>query len=156
MIKLSLLEDTDTILATDYVRQLDLEYVGQSDTLFTQSTYSGIPINHLRWLEVSRAGMDFWIGKSVGEFRERMLAMEKQHQPVSDYEFIRGNVPQSHVLPETEQEKYHRLYKHFRLPVGKYKGKLATFVKGCDPGYYYWAVDTGVIPHEVWQSLSKF
>lgn len=156
MIQVAILEDEDTILGTDFVRQLKLEYVGQSDVLLLENNYSRKPINYLTWLEVSRAGMDYWVGRTVGEFRSGMLAMEKQHQPVSDYEFIRGEIPKSHIMPETGLEKYHRVHKHFRLPHGKYKGELATHVKHINFEYYQWAVDAGLVPYEVWQSLNNY
>lgn len=39
MIQVAILEDEDTILGTDFVRQLKLEYVGQSDVLLLENTY---------------------------------------------------------------------------------------------------------------------
>lgn len=149
-----LLEDEDVIEAGDYVRQLSLIYTGQSDHLATTTTYGGFPINHLEWIEAHRA-YPAWVGKTVGEIRKQVLDMWKPHQEVSDYEFIRGPIPESHILPETSREKYLRVYQHYTLKVGKYKGKLAKDVKFYNPSYYNWAVDTGLIPYEVWQSLNQ-
>lgn len=150
-----LLEDEDLIEASDYVRQLDLLYTGQSDYLATRSTYGGSPINHLKWIEVSRS-CPAWVGKTVGEFRNVMLDTWRPHQEVPDYEFIRGTLPADHILPETRYEEYLRVHKYFALGVGKYKGKPAIHVKAMDPGYYTWAVDAGLIPYATWQSLNEF
>ena len=150
-----LLDDSDIIQAGDYVRQLELFYEGQSDYLATTSTYGGSPINRLRWIEVERS-CPAWIGKTVGEFRGKMLEMERPHQPMPDHEFVRGDLPTNHVLGETSHEKYLRVHRHFTFPFGKYKGVRATSIKSSDPGYYFWAVDKGIVPYEVWQSLDEF
>lgn len=93
-----ILEREDVILATDYVRYLDIELVGQSDTVLTRSTYGGSPINFFRWLTVEEARMFHFIGKTVGYFEDKMGGFEKQHQPVARYEFARGDIPDSHKL----------------------------------------------------------
>lgn len=155
MIPIFILEDTDVILETDFVRQLSLEYVGQSDTLLEHNPYSGMPINYLPWLEVKRAGMPFFIGKTVGEYRKAMLGLEKQHQPVSNYEFARGNIPKSHILPETDKEKYKRI-EHAVFSNGKYKGTRFTTVFHNDRRYYQWAASSGLVPYEIDRLICRF
>lgn len=150
-----LLEDADVIQSTDYVRQLELLFEGQSDHISTTSTYGGGPLNHLTWIEVHR-WCPAWVGRTVGEFRARMASMERPHQQVPGYEFVRGVVPTAHILSETAQEKYNRLYQNYTITVGKYKGKRAGSVKASDLGYFSWAVDQGIIPYDVWQSLNQF
>ena len=155
MIQIGLLEDQDVIEGFDFMRQLDLLYEGQSDHLPTKSTYGGSPINHMEWLEVHRA-CPAWIGMTVGEIRQWSLGMNKQHQRFPDYEFVRGNIPRSHILPETDLEKFDRVHRHFTMPCGKYKGKRAVWVKAIDPNYYEWAIDKNIIPYDTWRSISKF
>lgn len=97
MINVSLLEADDVIQKGDFVRYLDIEYVGQSDTVMTSSTYGGTPINFFRWLPVEEF-CPFFVGKKLKKFTERMASFEKQHQPVAQYEFVRGDIPDTHKL----------------------------------------------------------
>lgn len=96
MIQIGILERHDVIRADDFVRYMDIEYIGQSDTVMTRSTYGGGPINFFRWLTVKEAGWLHMIGKTVGYFEDRMYAIEKPHQPVARYEFARGAIPKDH------------------------------------------------------------
>ncbi len=98
MIKVGILERCDVILETDFVRYLDIQYTGQSDTVITRSAYSGAPINFFRWVTVKEAMWFHWIGKTVAECEDKMYGMEKPHQPVARFEFVRGAVPDSHKL----------------------------------------------------------
>lgn len=95
---IGILEKDDVILATDYVRYLEIEYCGQSDTVSTRSTYSGTPINFFRWLTVKEAGWMHFIGKTVGYVEKAINRMERAHQPLARYEFARGDIPESHKL----------------------------------------------------------
>lgn len=149
MYSIQYLERHDIIELTDYCRPLDLVYIGQSDTLLTENTYSGRPENHTRWLEVSRADIPFFVGKTVGEFNDAHDSMAKPHQPTTRYEFVRGKLPKYAILPETESEKQMRLarkYMNTVMKVGKYKGKTLHELYRYDSSYFSWAQDEGIIP----------
>jgi hypothetical protein len=98
MITIQMLEDADTIEATDYVRQLSLTFNGQSDTLETTSTYGGSRTNRLGWMLAAEVCPAF-VGKTVGEFNRGMDFKHRHYIEVSQYEFIRGNVPITHHEP---------------------------------------------------------
>ncbi len=86
MIKIYLLEDNDVIESTDYARQLDFIYGDWSDQLLSNSNYSGRPINRLGWMKADLI-MPFWVGKTVKSANAAIGVK---------YEFIRGNLPNSH------------------------------------------------------------
>jgi hypothetical protein len=98
MISIQMLEDSDIIEATDWVRQLSLTYDGQSDTLLTTGTYGGSRINRLGWMLAAEVCPAF-VGKTVGKFNRGMDFKHRHMTEVSQYEFIRGNVPKSHLEP---------------------------------------------------------
>lgn len=98
MINVVILERDDVIWEDDWVRYLDIEYVGQSDTVMTRSTYGGSPINFFRWATVKDAQMFHYIGKTVGYVEDALERMKKPHQPIARYEFVRGPVPADHRL----------------------------------------------------------
>jgi len=103
MISVNILENNDVIQDDDWVRQLNLIYDGQSDTLATNGTYSGMPMNRTRWIP-ARVFCPAWIGKLVGDFREAMMTFDRHESETSDYEFVRGNVPSHHQEPLTKDE----------------------------------------------------
>lgn len=98
MITIGILERSDVIRADDYVRYMDIEYIGQSDTVMTRNTYGGSPMNFFRWLTVKEAGWLHMIGKTVGYFEDKMYGIEKPHQHVARYEFARGSIPEDHKM----------------------------------------------------------
>lgn len=108
MITIQLLEDNDVIQADDLVRQLSLMYSGQSDYLETISTYGGGPVNRLGWIP-AKYTCPFWVGKTVGEFTQRMGRFG------SDYEFVRGKVPNTHLekLTKSQLKIAQSTWKHF-------------------------------------------
>lgn len=145
---LQYLEAEDTIALGDFCRPLDLVYEGQSDYLHTSSAYSQSPVNHTRWCQVERAGIDFWIGKKVGDFNAGMLAKHKPHQYTTEYEFVRGELPSTAILPETEKEASARMEGELDAKVfqrGKYKGKSVAQVKELDYLYVEWAQREGIV-----------
>lgn len=103
MISVSILEDIDVIQSTDYVRQLSLTFEGQSDYLATTATYGGGAINRLGWIP-AKYFCPFWVGKTVKEFRSRMEATGRHSSEVCDYEFIRGDIPKSHLEKLTKKQ----------------------------------------------------
>lgn len=100
MISVGILERDDVIREDDWVRYLDIEYIGQSDTVMTRSTYGGSPINFFRWMTVKEARMYHFIGKTVGYVQQWLDSIEKPHQPVARWEFVRGPVPHNHRFVE--------------------------------------------------------
>jgi hypothetical protein len=98
MITIGILERDDVIGPTDYMRCLEIEYTGQSDYVATRSCYSGSPKNYFRWLMIKDAGIDYFMGKTVGEFEDAIYGMEKPHQPIARHEFARGLIPDNHML----------------------------------------------------------
>lgn len=93
MIDIQMLENDDTIKASDFCRQLAIDYVGQSDSFSTTSPFGGSRINRIRWMKASEV-CPFWIGKTVGSFNRALT--NGQHYSHSPYEFVRGNIPLSH------------------------------------------------------------
>lgn len=94
MIPVNILEPTDIIQSTDWVRQLSLTYEGQSDYLQTTSTYAGTPINRLGWL-LAKDVCPAFVGRSVSDF----FSAIKKFYLTSDkhsYEFLRGDIPNRH------------------------------------------------------------
>lgn len=96
MIAIQILERHDKIEPTDFVRYMEIEYMGQSDTVMTRNMYGGSPMNFFRWLRADQAGIPHWIGKTVGEVEDGLDRIEKPHQPIARWEFARGPIPQSH------------------------------------------------------------
>ena len=87
MIKIQLLEDTDTIHPDDWCRPLNLQtMIPQSDYYSFINTYGGTPEHNLKWIQVKDFLVPCWFGKLYGEFLSK-------HPPV---EFIRGDMPKSH------------------------------------------------------------
>lgn len=103
MISVSILENQDIIQEDDCVRQLSLVYTGQSDYLATNATYGGSPMNRLGWLP-AKFVCPAWVGKSVGEFRKTMLGRDRHAVEMSNYEFVRGQVPTSHYEKLSKEE----------------------------------------------------
>lgn len=97
MIQIHLLEDFDIIKPDDLCRQLELDYDGQSDHLIFTSPYSGTKINRLGWLRAKNV-CPYWIGKTVGDFNSKLTSKSNHHKH-SPYEFVRGNIPLSHMEP---------------------------------------------------------
>ncbi len=103
MINIGLLEDQDVIKAEDLVRQLSLIYDGQSDYLATNATYGGSPMNRLGWIP-AKMFCPAWVGKKVSEFRKAMMGRDRHEVEMSDYEFVRGEVPKNHLEKLTKEE----------------------------------------------------
>ncbi len=103
MIGVSILEKDDVIQSDDWVRQLSLTFTGQSDYLATNSTYGGSPMNRLGWIP-AWVFCPAFVGKTVGKFRRTMLGVDRHAVEISDYEFVRGDVPKHHQEVLTTQE----------------------------------------------------
>jgi len=96
VLDIQLLEESDTIRATDWIRQLSLIYTGQSDYLATSNTYGGSPMNRLGWIRVDHY-CPFWVGKTVGEYNHAMEGKDRHAVEKCQFEFIRGMIPKSHM-----------------------------------------------------------
>lgn len=91
MIQISILEDDDIILACDYCRPLSISYDG--DCVFTKATYSGTPINNMKWVEVRYVLGPCWYGKPVNKYN-----IHPNNPFNTKYEFARGFLPKEHLL----------------------------------------------------------
>lgn len=142
------LEADDIIQEGDFMRPLDLVYEGQSDYLATSSCYTGYPLNHTRWCQVERAGILFWIGKTVGEFNNMSLGLGRHSQEATAYEFVRGDIPPDAILPETEAERERRIenaFNNHELTFGKYRGRTVAELKRLDPTYVEFCLHKGYL-----------
>lgn len=92
-VRVEILTSEDILRGDDLCRPLSATFDGQSDTFQTVATYGGGPINHFGWVPVD-AVCPAWVGKSVGQFH---TALNKLHHSTPDYEFLRGDVPLSHM-----------------------------------------------------------
>ena len=94
MIEVSILQNDDIILPTDWCRPLYLETMsgGMSDDYSFESCYSGKPENNVKWCH---AGVIFpyWVGGTLGKLKRRVL------NEFGHYEFVRGNLPRNHIHP---------------------------------------------------------
>lgn len=143
MIAISILENHDIILPTDWCRPLQITSMsgGRSDNYSFDAF--GRPENNARWAQVDRVVGECWIGGTVGAYR---LATTK----FGDTEFLRGQPPLHHQcgLVEGELKKafeYH--LSNMTISVSKkYRGKSALYVFENDPTYYGWAVREKLAP----------
>ncbi len=109
MIQVVILEAKDIIQKDDFVRQLSLTYVGQSDTLLTNSIYGNSRINRLGWIKAEEF-CPGWVGETVGDFLETLA--DRQHKSnrhaieVCSFEFIRGAIPKSHTEDFQENRRF--------------------------------------------------
>lgn len=95
MYQIIFLDENDIINPTDYCRPLELSYsFAQSDSIITRSTYSGSPINNLKWVLVSQVLGEVWFGKTYKEFLKGST---------TKYEYVRGNIPEKHILKDDRE-----------------------------------------------------
>lgn len=90
MIQIQLLEEDDVINPTDFCRPLSLEYSEFGDSIFTKATYSGSPINNMKWCRVRFILGNGWMGKKIKEYNSK--------DSITKLEFVRGQIPDSHLL----------------------------------------------------------
>lgn len=100
MIQVNILEQADIIKETDFVRQLVI-FENEDGVVERNSLYTGLPMNRSRWLTANVVCPAF-IGKTVEDFNE---AMVRFYQSKISHEFIRGNIPESHVVKLTKSEE---------------------------------------------------
>lgn len=88
---------TSGIITKDmFCRPLQLEYTGQSDCIITVRTYSGTPINNMKWLPVCDFLGDFWLGKTIEDFENEQGT--NKYNPIIPIEWVKGKIPESHIL----------------------------------------------------------
>lgn len=95
-VKVEILTYDDVIRGGDVCRPLSVIFEGQSDTFHTTSTYGGSPMNHLGWIPATVI-CPGWIGKTVGAFNTAILKLGRHDSETSAYEFLRGDLPPSHM-----------------------------------------------------------
>lgn len=138
MITVQLLEINDKILPTDWCRPLTLVSMngGYSDSYSFESEYSGNPINNAKWCKVSDIFGETWFNSTVRQ-------INKIGQP---YEFIRGDIPKTHLYGKTRKNK-HAEYENYldsEVRVGKYNGKTIRWIRNYQESYFDWGVKVGM------------
>ncbi len=90
---LFLLEDDDIIEPTDWIRPITI--IGDSINGF--STYSGRPMNNVRWVQFQDIFGKVHFGKTVRQLKE--MATQYVHAPnrSETFEIMRGEMPAAHV-----------------------------------------------------------
>lgn len=122
MIAIQYLEKHDIIQDSDFCRPLaiTMDNDGHADSYSTSNIYGGGIINNVTWLQVERANIDYFIGKTVGELNKVLT-----RKCLPPYEFIRGNIPTAVVCPLSDNESNEVLMQELRnitLTFGKYSG----------------------------------
>jgi hypothetical protein len=89
-----ILELDDLIEPEDWCRPLQITSMsgGHSDYYSFSSQYTGAPENNVKWVKVKFILGKPWHNKSVREYNNAMRKFGYT------YEFVRGDVPQSHKL----------------------------------------------------------
>jgi hypothetical protein len=102
MYQIAILTSKDVIKKGDWCRPLSLSTMsgGMSDYYSFKSEFSGSPENNTLWCRVERI-MPFWIGASVSSYNEKMKEINK-------WEFIRGQIPESHIHEDAENPEYNQ------------------------------------------------
>jgi hypothetical protein len=135
-IQITLLEDTDVLLPTDFYRFTEVWYAGQSDDFTETSVYGGGAVNFFRWMRLDREhGSLGWYGKTVKEVCN--IIPHRPHQYAPCYEFARGDIPVSHQVPETKIEKRARAG-NLIVNFGQYKGKTVSQISQENYRYIIW------------------
>jgi len=85
-----ILENEDAVLADDWCRPLALVSMsgGASDSYSFYSQYTGQPENNVKWAKVSWVFGECWFGGTVKQLNGKF----------TPYEFMRGDIPESHVV----------------------------------------------------------
>lgn len=138
-----ILEDDDTVFATDWCRPLQIISMsgGHSDYYSFECCYSGRPENNAKWCRVHQVLGDVWFGKSVKEITHAIMP----------YEFMRGNIPKDHQYGDTKPELKEEYYLYLEMTimhVGKYKGKTLSWIQSHDHEYFQWAEHKDIIKSE--------
>ena len=139
MITVQLLEEDDILQPTDYCRPLLLTTTSpQSDHYSFSNTYSGLPENYVKWLRVEQKFGECWYGKPI----KNLLAK------IEPYEFIRGEIPKSHLYGLTKadiRKEYNDYLATNVMSYGKYKEYTFAEIRQVDHSYFDWATDKEII-----------
>ena len=105
MISVTILEENDTILPSDWIRPLHFPSNNYSDPNPPDSfsTYSGKPLNNIRWVKVKDLLGIYWYGKTIKELNYNSFKIGTNH--LLKYEIIRGNIPISHTWQNWKQQR---------------------------------------------------
>lgn len=138
MIRVDILEPSDTLLGDDWCRPLLITSMsgGHSDYYSFECSYTG-PENNVKWVPVNEL-FEKWIGTSLSE----LMVVLNKHTP---YEFVRGEIPRRHQYGPTnrlKKEMYNEYLDNI-VKVGKYKNKTWKEVRDIDYQYYDWAERKG-------------
>lgn len=98
MITIQILEPEDILLPNDWVRYMEIQYIGQSDYVQTRNPYGGTPINFFGWLPVNQILGSCWLNRPLGDFLRANERLDKPHQPIAALEFARGPIPKEHQM----------------------------------------------------------
>ena len=103
MINIQLLEEFDKLSPDDWCRPLCLITMnnGQSDSMSFLGSYSGTPINNVKWARASAIFGSCWFGKTIKEINKCSIK----------HEFVRGEIPEKHKLNMTEYSDLEKILK---------------------------------------------
>jgi hypothetical protein len=88
---IKILDKDDVITVETFCRPLGVTYESShSSAVLERATYSGMPINHMKWVPVRYVLGSCWIGKTVEEF--------STDYDYSEYEYAIGDIPAAHIL----------------------------------------------------------
>lgn len=138
MISILMLEDGDTLQNGDWCRPMHFTTMSGGYSDYYTFEELGRPVNNAKWVECERIIGDMWFGKTIGEVKKALGF---------DHEFVRGDIPESHVVLLTQYE-FNSKKPEQTLKVGKYKGMTESEVRYKDEGYYWWAIKEGVIERD--------
>lgn len=99
MISLQLLELDDPVDPDDWVRPLDMGYnqFGDHTEPHSFNMYGGSPQNNIKWIKVRDTFGECHWGKTVREIHALFDKMVNWQNQMLRYEFVRGDVPKSHI-----------------------------------------------------------
>lgn len=97
MKSMQMLEPDDLLQAEDWVRPLVYHpATAQGEIVVNSISAYGLPINHPKWIRARVSFGSCWFGKKL-----------KELDPNREYEFLRGDIPQSHRLDLKGVRKRH-------------------------------------------------
>lgn len=138
------LEKDDIIHPDDYCRPLirSADYSSYSDAWIEINEYGGSPLDTLKWMPLWLKFGECWWGKTYQEITDQSNIF---------YEYVRGELPKSHIIDLKENNFYQRhplWWETFSIekeeflksvwPFKKYKGKKVKKILEDDFEYVNW------------------
>lgn len=137
-----ILEPQDNVEATDWCRPLQIQSMsgGHSDNYSFVDDY-GFPDNNAKWIKVEDIFGPCWFGKPASELQKH-----------KSYEFIRGDIPESHQL------RGHDSLAEFFMNTKTMNGDnshypVESFEVMQQTGEYSWEMSCG--PYETYEDAEK-